>query len=482
MKKTIVFNPFTRVEGDLLIEVEISNGVVTEARTSGTLYRGFENILRGRTPSDAIVITCRICGTCGGTHAAAASAALADAYGVIAPPNGLLARNVILGVETLLSHLSHFYFSFCTDFATIPRSKGEEEAEACKRFTSLEGTSYRAAVKARSRLTAILGLFAGKWPNTLALQPGGTTRPVSRGDVIRALGVLFEFQEFLQEQLLGDTLSSWLENRSYEQLRQWLGRGGHADSDIGLFFRLADKYGFEKLGRGVDRFLCCRNQPIESNVPGQPHYYNGEVSPCDLEQITEHIRYSWYPDQPGGRRPIEGMSEPAPEKEGAYSWCKAPRYKGETAEVGPLARLVIGGDPLVTDAFNRFGSVVLTRMLARLHEIILLALQIEMWMGKINPEEPFYVKETPKEAAWGCGLVEAPRGMLGHWIQIEKGRIRNYQVVTPTAWNLSPRDDRGVPGPLEKALVGVHVEDTDHPLSLAHTVRSYDPCLFCTVH
>jgi hydrogenase large subunit len=478
VKKTIVFNPFTRVEGDHQIEVEIANGLVTEARTSGTLYRGFENILRGRAPSDAIVITGRICGSCGGTHAAAASAALADAYGTKPPANGLLARNVILGVETLLSHLSHFYFSFCADFASE-----SEETEAHRRFAPLEGSSYRAAVKARSGLTAILGLLAGKWPNTLAIQPGGTTRPVSRSDLTRALGVLSEFREFVEERMFGDDLEGWLGNRTFSEVERWLGADAHAQSDIGMFLSLAVKQGFEKLGRGPGKFLSSGGWPLPDGKNWlRPGFFDGEVRPCDPDQINEDVRYSWYQSYPGGRRPVEGMSDPAPEKEGAYSWCKAPRYAGDPIEVGPIAPMVIDRDPLIVDAFNRFGSVVLTRMLARLHEITRFVVQIAVWLGEINPEEPFYVKEAPKDTASGCGLVEAPRGMLGHWVQIEKGRIRNYQVVTPTGWNLSPRDERGHPGPLETALVGVPVKDPEHPQTLSHTVRSYDPCLFCTVH
>lgn len=478
MKKTIVFNPFMRVEGDLQIEVEIADGVVTEARTSGTLYRGFENILRGRTPSDAIVITCRICGSCGAAHAAAASAALADAYGVTPAANGLLARHVILGVETILSHLSHFYLSFCPDFCV-----GSEDTGAAKRFSVLEGSSYRAAVKARSGLTAILGLLAGKWPNTLAIQPGGTTRPVSRSEIRRALGVLSQFRGFVEGRMFGDAIEGWLENKSFSKLQQWLEAGSHADSDVGAFLALAAARGFEKLGRGPGRFLSCGGWPApEGGGWLRSGFFDGRNHPCDPGRISEHVRYSWYQPYPGGRRPTEGASDPSPEKEGAYSWCKAPRYGGEPAEAGPLARMTINRDPLVVDACKKFGSAVLTRMLARVHEIALFTAQVGVWLKEIDPEEPFYVKEEPRETATGYGLVEAPRGMLGHWVQIEKGRIRNYQVVTPTGWNLSPRDEEGKPGPLETALVGVPVTDPDRPLGLSHTVRSYDPCLFCTVH
>jgi len=72
--------------------------------------------------------------------------------------------------------------------------------------------------------------------------------------------------------------------------------------------------------------------------------------------------------------------------------------------------------------------------------------------------------------------------MLGHWIQVEDGRIRNYQIITPTGWNLSPRDSQDQPGPLEAALVGTPVPDSERPVEMSHVVKSFDPCLFCTVH
>ena len=88
---------------------------------------------------------------------------------------------------------------------------------------------------------------------------------------------------------------------------------------------------------------------------------------------------------------------------------------------------------------------------------------------------------VPREGA-GEGLVEAARGALGHWIRIEKGRIAGYQIVAPTTWNFSPRDSAGQPGPLEAALQGVAVGAETTPLAVQHVVRSFDPCMVCTVH
>ena len=77
--------------------------------------------------------------------------------------------------------------------------------------------------------------------------------------------------------------------------------------------------------------------------------------------------------------------------------------------------------------------------------------------------------------------MEAARGSLGHWITVNDGRIARYQIIAPTTWNFSPRDASGQPGPLEMALLGLPVGDTALP-TIQHVVRSFDPCMVCTVH
>ena len=116
-------------------------------------------------------------------------------------------------------------------------------------------------------------------------------------------------------------------------------------------------------------------------------------------------------------------------------------------------------------------------------EIARTQLVLEELAGAINPARPFMATvELPQEGA-GEGLVEAARGALGHWCRIEDGQIASYQIIAPTTWNFSPRDATGTPGPVEAALEGARVADgEDTPLSVQHIVRSFDPCMVCTVH
>ena len=109
MAQKVVVDPVTRIEGHLKIEVEIDGGKVVDARTSGTMFRGMELIMQGRDPRDASQIMQRICGVCPVSHGTAASLALDDAFGIEAPDNGRIIRNLILGSNYIQSHILHFF-------------------------------------------------------------------------------------------------------------------------------------------------------------------------------------------------------------------------------------------------------------------------------------------------------------------------------------------------------------------------------------
>jgi hydrogenase large subunit len=152
-------------------------------------------------------------------------------------------------------------------------------------------------------------------------------------------------------------------------------------------------------------------------------------------------------------------------------------------ETGALARQLADGQPLIRMLWQRNGGNVLTRVLARALELARLVLLTEQTLRAIVPDATSCVGAQVPEHADAYGLCEAARGSLGHWLSIRDGRIANYQIVAPTTWNFSPRDRLGVPGALEAALVGVPVADGDKtPVAVQHIVRSFDPCMVCTVH
>jgi hydrogenase large subunit len=152
-------------------------------------------------------------------------------------------------------------------------------------------------------------------------------------------------------------------------------------------------------------------------------------------------------------------------------------------EVGALARQLVDGHPMIRDLVSASGGNVFTRVVARVTEIALVVMAMERWAAALIPEQPFIVHGRMPDEAEGIGLTEAARGSLGHWLRVEKGRIANYQIIAPTTWNFSPRDENGVPGALEQALAGAPVRAGEsEPVAVQHIVRSFDPCLVCTVH
>jgi hydrogenase large subunit len=435
-------------------------------------------MLRGREPLDAIVFTCRICGQCNVAHSIAAASAIRALTGAQAPPNAYCVSNVMLAIETILSHLTQFYLSFAPDLAD-PTC----DDEAARRFLLPGGRSSSRALRAREEILGVLGLFAGKWPNTLAIQPGGATRPVSASEIRRAHGLLSEFTDFIEQQVIGCETDRWLALRSASDLDRWLGEGSHAASDMGFFVTRAVSGGLDKIGAWPACFISSGGYADwQGRTLMKPGFHDGRASEFTPAEVVEHVKYSWYEACNGGAHPFDGESDPAPERSEAYSWAKAPRYAGRPAEAGPLARLVNDADPLIADLLGRQGPSAFVREFARLHETVRLVREVAKWLDDVDPEEPFYREAPRAESGSAVGLVEAPRGILGHWVRVEEGRIRNYQIVTPTGWNLSPRDSDDRPGPLESALVGAPVPNPDRPAAMSHVVKSFDPCLFCTVH
>lgn len=482
MSKTISISPFNRVEGDLKIKVEINDGRITDARASGTMFRGFEQILKGHFPEDALVYTPRICGICSISHSIASSGALAAVSDTFVPSgNGRLAKNISHATENTMSHITQFYVYFAPDLLRHEQLKYYPLIE--KRLAHLKGESAKTIITERKRFLEILGLIGGKWPHTIAIQPGGITKSLDSSDIFRIHGVLKQFSTVVESVLLGMPTEDYLEIKSASDFDAVFLSGDNPASDLGLFYRFAVEAGLMTLGKGPGRFISGGCYPDKDGMPYIPSgYRNGVVSGIDLEKITESIHYSFFDAPHISSNPVLDASEPKWDKPNAYSWAKAPRYNGEVVEVGAIARQVISGDPLVTDFISKYGSTVFTRVFARLHEAVKLLRKMSGWIEQLDADESYYVRNTLKETASGIGITEAARGILGHWISVEGGRITNYQVITPTGWNASPRDEKATPGALEQALINTAIEDEDNPVEIDHIIRSYDPCLVCTVH
>jgi hydrogenase large subunit len=209
--------------------------------------------------------------------------------------------------------------------------------------------------------------------------------------------------------------------------------------------------------------------------------------PLDAAQISEDMRHAWLAEGPAGLplHPMAGLTQVQSDKAGAYTWNKAPRLAGQVVETGAIARQLVDGQPLIRALVRAHGGTVYTRVLARLLELARIVPLMEQWLLALQPREPYHLLQALPAQGQGSGLSEAARGALGHWLRIENGRIASYQIVAPTSWNFSPRDAAGTPGALEAALVGACIDSAEgrgQSVAVQHIVRSFDPCMVCTVH
>ncbi|MEJ2638965.1 MAG: nickel-dependent hydrogenase large subunit [Desulfosarcinaceae bacterium] len=493
--------PLNRVEGDLEIHLTIDEGgTVEDARSVGTMYRGFENLMKGRAPLDALVIPPRICGICTTAHLNAAAEALDMLYGAQVPDNARRLRNVTLMVEQMQNDIRHSFLLFMPDTTDSAYSKLALYPEAQRRYQPLKGETQLQTIAETQRLLEIIAILGGQWPHSSFMIPGGVVTVPSAADLSQCRHLLYKFRKWYETRILGCDLDTWREVQSVAQLNEWLHMTpGHAQSDVGLLLRFGRAAGFDRLGRGHGRFITYGGPrlPQESAVEGFGDterlfptgiFERGTRQPLDPRRIAEDVACAYYEDQ-GSAHPYEAVTVPRAEAGGEseqsqkYSWAKAPRYAGHPAETGPLADLLAAGHPLITDWVAAHGPSVLVRQLARLIRPAALLPAADTWLREMTTcTSPYYRQYLKRTSGKGFGTITAPRGALGHWIRMREGVISNYQVITPTAWNGSPRDAKGIRGPWEEALVGTALADPVHPIEVEHVVRSFDPCLVCTVH
>lgn len=482
----LIIGPFNRVEGDLEVRLEMVGDRVEAARVTSPLYRGFEGMLTGRAAEDALVYAPRICGICSVSQSVAAARALAGVRPAgtarrMAPPNGAHATNLVHAVENLADHLTHFYLFFMPDFARATYAGEAWHGGAAERFTAMKGTAAAQMLPARAGLMNLMGVLAGKWPHTLSIQPGGSTRAITRAEQARLRLMLAGFRGFCETVLFAAPLEQVAAFNSRDALYEWAeGAGG----DAAHFLRLSRALDLARLGRTSLRHMSFGayaggEGPLFAR--GVFHAETGAAAPLPLGAITEDISHAWYRGEGGPPRtaaPQPDMSNPD-----AYSWCKAPRLGGHVAEVGALSRQLVAGHPLLRDMVARDGANVESRVTARLVEVALVTIAMEQWIDAIDPAAPFQDSSPRLDTGDAMGLTEAARGSLGHWLRLDKGRITHYQIIAPTTWNFSPRDAADTPGPLEQALVGAPLRpDETEPVAVQHVVRSFDPCMVCTVH
>lgn len=479
----IISGPFNRVEGDLEVRLDVEQGRIQQAQVTAPMYRGFEQILHGKLPMDALVIVPRVCGICSVSQSIAAARALAATTTIDVPENGAYLANLIHAVENVADHFTHFYLFFMPDFANPQYRDHSWYDDVVRRFRAIKGAAAPQVLQARAEFMHLLGLFAGKWPHSLTIQPAGVTHAPDRGELLRATAMLASFRQFLENSLYGSSLEQVAALHSVQELESWHAQANSGDSDFGVFVRLAQDLELASYGRGTGRLMSYGAYGFGMSPLFQAGVWDQERQELNIEVITEDVSHTWLQGTGKPLPPVQGVTLPDIDKVGAYTWCKAPRLNGQVMEVGALARQVIDGQPLLCELFQQQGANVYTRIVARMLELARVVLAMESWLADIKPGAVVMGDQPLPTEAIGVGLTEAARGSLGHWLHIHNGRILNYQIIAPTTWNFSPRDAEGTPGVLEQALQGTPVaEGNSQPVIVQHIVRSFDPCMVCTVH
>ena len=479
------------------------------------MFRGFEIILKGKDPQAGLIVTPRICGICGGSHLYKSVYALDTAWSTEVPPNATLVRNICQAAETLQSIPRWFYALFAIDFTHQKYAKAKLYDEVMRRFAPVVGTSYELGVTTSNKPVEVYAIFGGQWPHSSFMIPGGVMCGPTLSDVTRSIAILEYWKDtWLEKCWLGCSIDRWLENKTWEDVLAWLDENeSHRNSDCGLFLRFCMEVGLDKYGKGYGNYLSTGtyfepDEYVHPTIAGRNDaliarsgvYCDGKYHDFDHMNVREDHTHSFF-EGSGVLHPWEGVTNPIDpaegKKQGKYTWAKAPRYEipgvgSKPLEAGPLARQVIAGrpdarpyqdfDPLFLDVIQKVGPSVMTRVLARMHEAPKYFKRVRGWLDALKLKDSFYVKPEELPDGKGFGSTEAARGSLSDWIVLKDGKIENYQVVTPTAWNIGPRDGQSKFGPMEEAFVGTPIQDANDPIELGHVARSYDSCLVCTVH
>ncbi len=372
--RRIEFDPVSRVAGPLAFrgEVDLADGRVLAAEAMATHFRGYEAILQGRDVRDAIFISSRACGVCGGVHATASALACEMAFGIQPPPAGIVGRNLMVALEYLYDYPTHLFTRVGPDFSEpVVRETNPELWERALQtaapgapthgfrrisdimagLTRFSGKLYLEALRMSRTAREAYVLIGGKYPHPQTIVPGGLSAKINRSTVNHMFLRVVPFLDYGQK-----VTAIW--------------------DDLTDFFYAADPR-FREVGAGPRNF-------IDLGQWDDPYYYDGtfETAPAwgerrwatpgaivegqlrttDLHQINmgveEFVDHSFYEDWNGGERlptdPVgnrlsrnhpwnkETIPRPAgTSSRGRYSWSTAPRWNRYPMETGPSARLWI---------------------------------------------------------------------------------------------------------------------------------------------
>lgn len=524
-----VIDPITRIEGHMRVEMEVENGVVTNAWTTAGSFRGIELVVENRTPADAAMIVQRICGVCPISHAQSSAIATERALNIKIPHNARIIRNLLEGAQFLHSNILWFYnlaaldyvnplnglkaniadthelavrasTSVDTDFGKLKArlgafaDNGQLSIFSGNWFDAEEGTAYRLppeldllctahyleGLKYQARSSEIAALLGGKMPHVMTLIPGGTSFVPTSQKLNDLRALCHEIYDWARGCLVQDTLAI----APYYRDALSYGKGCNRFLAWGVFERSSMKMNERYLPCGVLDERMNLTEPNES-------------------LITEYVGHSWYKGSGTYQAPDFTTVPEFTDYDvtNRYTWCKAPAYDGKPYEATSLSRMLVAytrkvpyvvqhvdallaalGAPGNLDALKSTLGRTAVRQIETVYIAKLMCEWTDELIAALKEGESSYFQPAPTDTGAGSGFWEAPRGALYHSAKIEHGSIKGYQIIIPTTWNLAPLNEFGEHGPIEQALIGNPVADIRKPIHALRTVHSYDPCVSCSVH
>lgn len=443
-----------RIEGEAKLQLSWKNGKVNDANIAFLNFRGFEYMLQNKPAMDALVYTPRICGICGQAHLYATVNALEDIYTnanmpLEITPKAKSLRELGLIIEIIQSHIKWFYFFIMPDI-------NQRSTHFNESFVPLKGSSWLKAQEASSSIIKALATFAGQWPHTSYMIPGGVVSDPTRMDMIFVENYIDKTIAFFENTMSGVALNEYLSFSHKENLDD-------LSKDLSLFLQMSFEQNLEKIGQSYDRFFVISDDLGFSK--GKIKLKN--VSKFDANKIEESQEFTF-------------DANTQKQKKEKYTWAKSVTYDNLFYETGPLARALVQNRKFIKSLHKEYEDSVLTRVMARIDEIAFLLHKAKELLHSLSLNEASFIQPKIElkqfDVGFGRGMIEATRGSLKHEVHIKNGIIQSYDVITPTVWNLGPGNSLES-GIAQKAIIG------SKSLEEATIIlRSFDVCSVCTTH
>ena len=384
MATRITVDPVTRIEGHLRIDCEVDNGKVTNAWSSGQMWRGIELILQGRDPRDAWVFTQRICGVCTTVHAIVSVRAVENALQLEVPLNAQYIRNMIVAAHAVHDHIVHFYHLSALDWVDVVSALSADPAATAKLASTLSDwprNTVQELTAVQQRLQKLvesgqLGIFANGYWGHPAMKLSPEVNLLAAAHYLQAL----EYQRIANQivSILGSK-TPHIQNLAVGGVANPINLDSQSTLTLERLFHiksLIDEMGdfvrqvylvdiaavgafyadWTNYGAGVTNYLCVPEMPLDTmgtqfELPGG-YIAGGDLSTYQPissfqdsffeDNVGESSKHAWY-EGSATLHPYDGETVPQYtdfQDDGKYSWVKAPTFMGKRAQVGPLANVL----------------------------------------------------------------------------------------------------------------------------------------------